>query len=184
MTKTILLAAVIVSAASGAAQAGGQAKSLGVGAEFGLNGETGGVSLNYDAGMYHFGGFLGFKDGFDGNDNSSNDTSVTLGGRFYWHVHRTAMSDFGIGGALGWFSAPGSVALNGTVGPRINRMYLEPGFQIRLFVAANVALSFSAGISLGFVDANGLSLGSPSVANPETGFGLVSGAAGVHYYFF
>lgn len=183
MNKIITFAAALAVAGTGRAYAGGQANSLGIGAEFGLDGETGGASVNYDAGLYHVGGFLGFKDGFDGNEDNSNDTSYTIGGRFYWHLHKTAMSDFGIGGGLGLFSAPG---VNGTPpgsGDRVYRFYVEPGFQIRLFVASNVALSFSAGFTLGFVDTEGVSFGAPSIGT-AAGFGAVNGSAGIHYYFF
>ena len=57
---------------------------------------------------------------------------------------------------------------------RDTSLFLEPGFQIRLFVASNVALSFNAGLVIGALDAPG-------------GFALtgnVTGGAGVHYYFF
>ncbi len=152
---------------AGTAFAGGSEGSIGVGAESQLNpflDELGlsGISVNYDMGQFHVGGFLGFNDD-DGPDN----TNIGLGGRFYYHLHSTAMSDFSIGGSVG-------VAFLGTAAdddPTI--VFIEPGFQIRAFVASNVALSFTGGMWLGAGDADGLAI-----------TGDLTGGAGVHYYFF
>jgi hypothetical protein len=176
MKKTITLAAMFVLAMAGSAKAGGQDGAIGVGAEFGLDGETGGVSVNYDGGKFHFGGFLGFIDG-----GGNNDTDYTLGARFYYHLHSTAMSDFGLGGAIGFFSQDGTGVM---MDQRDSRVYIEPGFQIRAFVTSNVALSFTAGITIGIVDAQGTSIGGPSLGGPGNGVSAVTGSAGVHYYFF
>ena len=162
MTKKTLLAMAFVAASAGTAAAGGSAGSLGVGAEYMLNGTLGGgPSLNYDTGAFHVGGYLTLVDG-EGDDN----TNFGIGGRFYYHLHSTAMSDFSIGGAIGLSSLD-------TPGDRTTELYIEPGVQIRAFVAANVALSFSVGLSIGAADAGGLSLEGQPV-----------GIAGVHYYFF
>ena len=53
------------------------------------------------------------------------------------------------------------------------RSYFEPGIQIRAFISNNVALSFTAGISFGLVDADGALLD-----------GQFNALGGVHYYFF
>jgi hypothetical protein len=163
MSKTSLLATMFVLAAAGVAHAGGQAGSVGLGAEYELNG-IGGVSLNYDAGQFHVGGFMGFRD-----PAGPNNTEFDLGGRFFFHVHKTAMADFGLGGNLGLASVPPGMGM----GNRATEVFIEPGFEIRLFVASNVALSFMAGISIGVVDASGSEI-----------TGQPTGAAGVHYYFF
>lgn len=165
MNKSSMFAAVFLLAVSSPAMAGGKEGSIGVGAEFGLNLETGGMSVNYDGGKFHFGGFLFFADG-----DGPNNTNYSLGGRFYYHIHSTAMSDFGIGGGLGFFSEDDP---DPTI-DRKDRMFLEPGFQIRLFLASNVALSFTGGISIGLIDASG----------GVTLTGQPTGIAGVHYYFF
>jgi hypothetical protein len=178
MKQTITLAAGLLLAAAGSASAGGTEGSIGVGAEFALNGETGGISVNYDAGKFHVGGFVGI---FDGGGN--NDTDYTLGGRFFYHVGKTAMSDFGIGGTLAFRSRDGQGPMNDQ---RDTHMYLEPSFQIRLFLASNVALSFTAGIVIGLVDAQdsyGISLGGPHVDGANNGVSVVTGSAGIHYYF-
>ena len=149
----------------GAASAGGSKGSIGVGGEAQINGNLGGLSANYDMGEFHVGGFLGFSD--DGGDD---DTDVAIGARFYYHVHSSAMADFGVGGSIGFGffgdRTPG-VDNNATV------MFLEPGLQIRAFVASNVALSFTGGLTLGLADAEGVAV----TAQPV-------GSAGVHYYFF
>jgi len=176
MTKTSL-AAVLVLALIGNAEAGGQSGSIGVGAEYGLalggtyagggGGTPGGTigiglaSMNYDGGDFHAGGFLGFTDGGD-----DDDTHYAIGGRFFYHMHSGSMSDFSLGGNLGMVSLDSAM-------DRATLLYLEPGFQIRLFPASNVALSFTAGLAIGLVDAEGFGIG-----------GQATGSAGVHYYFF
>lgn len=172
MTKTTLLAAVLVAGAAGVAHAGGSEGSIGVGAEYMIGGSSsvlsggaGGASLNYDAGKFHVGGFLGISDG-----EGANNTDISVGGRFFYHVASTAMSDFSVGGSIGLVSIDTRGMPNAD---RQNLLFIEPGFQIRAFVATNVALSFTGGISIGAVDAGGVLLG----AQP-------TGIAGVHYYFF
>ena len=174
--KRSLLVSLFVIASAGVAQAGGQSGSIGVGAEYQLTG-IGGPSVNYDAGKFHVGGFFGYFDPA-GADN----TLFEFGGRFYWHVHTTAMSDFGLGGGIGVASVPGGA-------PGANRttdLFLEPGFQIRVFIASNVALSFTGGLTIGTADASGVALTAQGIAGGTfgtTGLGL-NGGAGVHYYFF
>ena len=80
------------------------------------------------------------------------------------------MAEFGIGGGFGV----------GLVGDRMPGMdnnatlvFIEPGFQIRAFVASNVALSFTGGLTLGVADAEGVAVN-----------GQLNAVAGVHYYFF
>lgn len=160
-TTTIVLALAVTATT---ARAGGQADSLGVGAQFMMNGLAGGASVNYDLGKMHFGGFLGF---FDDGD----DTDYTVGGRFYYHVHHTGGADFGIGGQLGWFSDEEN-------DNRSTLLFAEPGIEIRAFVVPNVALSVNAGIIIGLSDADGT-----AVTGGQLGNG-VTGGAGLHYYFF
>jgi hypothetical protein len=157
--KNILLIATLVAASSGTALAGGLPGTIGVGAEFEIS-DLGGVSVNYDAGKFHLGGFLGF------NDPAGDDNDVfEIGGRFFYHIASTAMSDFSLGGGIGIQSA-------NTAGDRVTNLFLEPGFQIRAFIVSNVALSFTGGISIGTVDADGVQI-----------TGDFNGLAGVHYYF-
>lgn len=170
---TLVLAIAALAFGAGTASAGGSKGSIGVGAETslgtipivpGISFDLSGVSMNYDAGEFHVGGLLGFLDG--GGDD---DSLVAIGGRFYYHIHSTAMSDFGIGGnATMAFIGDGT---DTTDNPRV--LLLEPGLQLRAFIASNVALSFFGGVSLGLMDADGVVVD-----------GQVTGSAGFHYYFF
>ncbi len=165
MTKHTLLATCIVLATAGTASAGGSKGSIGIGFESQINGVLDGVSANYDMGEFHLGGFLAFSDA-----GGEDDTDINFGGRFYYHVHSTAMADFGIGGSFG-------VGIIGDRMPAIDEnatlVFIEPGFQIRAFVASNVALSFTGGLTLGVADAEGVAV-----------TGQLNAVAGVHYYFF
>ena len=132
MMKNCLLAIAVIVAAPGSAHAGGQAGAIGVGAEYQLSG-IGGASLSYDAGNFHVGGFLGIDD-----PPRPSNTSFEIGARGFFHMHKTAMSDFGLGGSFGLASIPDTM---GGMPNRLTAVFLEPSFQIRLFLAANVALS-------------------------------------------
>lgn len=179
MTKTSLLVAAVLAASAGVASAGGQAGSLGVGAEYQLSG-LGGGSVNYDAGQFHVGGFLGFFDPA-GPDN----TLFEIGARFYYHLHSTAMSDFGLGGGFGLASVPVGGGMNNN---RDTDVFLEPGFQIRVFLASNVALSFTGGLVIGLIDASNVAITAQGVGGSAVDFGagniVFNAGAGVHYYFF
>ena len=179
MTKnTLAMATLLLAASTGVAAAGGQAGTIGVGVESQLNGEAAGVSANYDGGKFHVGGFFGYADG-----PGPNNSDFALGGRFYYHVHSTAMSDFGLGIGIGIASIDGVDAAN-----RENRrldLFIEPGAQIRLFLAANVALSFTMGLVIATADADGVAFGGQGVSTLGTiGGSAPTALAGVHYYFF
>lgn len=162
MMKKLLVAsaATLLAATAGTASAGGPNDSIGVGVEAQING-AGGLSVNYQIPKMHFGAFLGIQDG--PNDD---DTAYQLGGRFFYHIHETGTSDFGVGGSLGFNEQPDGM------GGHANLVFIEPSFQIRAWVASNVALSFTGGIVIGASDANGVSVG-----------GQLDGFAGIHYYF-
>jgi len=144
------------------AMAGGSAGSIGVGGEFTLAG-MGGASVNYDAGMFHVGGFFSYRD-----NPGPSDTETDVGGRFYYHIHSTAMSDFSVGGQLGMQLLDFE---NNDDDATI--VEIDLGGQIRAFVASNVALSFGLGIGIFAADGEGLLV-----------TGDITGVAGVHYYFF
>jgi hypothetical protein len=164
--KTTFLAAMIVFASVGTARAGGQPNSIGVGAELQISG-LGGLSVNYDAGRFHAGGFFGYFD-----PQGPNNSTVDVGGRFFFHIASTATSDFSLGGSLGIENANDG----GTPNNRHTDVFLEPSFQIRAFIVSNVALSFTGGIVIGAADISELDLTSNTS-------GRVTGMAGVHYYF-
>jgi hypothetical protein len=176
MTKTSLFVAMLVVGVAGAAEAGGQAGSLGVGAEAQITG-VGGASVNYDAGDFHIGGFLGFHDPGDRDD----DTFV-FGGRFLYHVHQTTTSDFSVGGTVGLASENNPAPVD-----RETKLYIEPAIQIRAFITQNVALSFNVGVTIGVMDAENVDLGGQQVGTSANGEGAnlsLGAGAGVHYYFF
>jgi hypothetical protein len=171
MRKNLIsaIALALVAAAAGTASAGGQSGSLGVGAEVDVAG-VGGPSLNFDGGMFHVGGFLAFADdaALVGGGFGGNGTTLGVGGRFYYHLHSTAMSDFGVGGHLSvlTFNPEGD-------GESQTGIFITPGAQIRAFVASNVALSGGIGFVIAAGDAEGLKLD-----------GNLTGSFGFHYYFF
>jgi hypothetical protein len=180
MSKTPLIAALMLVGIAGAAEAGGQQASFGVGAEYLLSG-AGGASFNYDGGAFHAGGFLGFA---DEGDNS--DSVFQVGGRFFYHLHSTAMSDFGVGGNMG------VVSFTDMNNDRASAIFVEPGIQIRLFLASNVALSATTGLIIGVGDAEGVAVTGGVVGGNGLGIlgglgglGLaLGGGIGLHYYFF
>lgn len=166
--KTTLLAAMIVFASVGTARAGGQPNSIGVGAELQVSG-VGGLSINYDAGRFHAGGFFGYFDPAGGNNST-----VDVGGRFFFHVASTATSDFSLGGSLGLENANDANNPNN----RHTDVFIEPSFQIRAFIVSNVALSFTGGIVIGILNNDSRELDLTSNTS-----GRLTGMAGIHYYF-
>ncbi|MEO8842236.1 MAG: hypothetical protein ABI591_30905 [Kofleriaceae bacterium] len=158
---------MVVLGFAGAANAGGQAGSIGVGAEYQMSG-VGGLSVVYDAGLFHLGGMIGFDD-----PAGANNTVFQLAGEFYYHVHHSAFADFGLGGSLGFNSVP--VAAMG-MNQRNTDVYLEPGFQIRAFLSSNVALSATAGLVIGTVDDSRVAITGQNVG--------AAGGVGIHYYFY
>ena len=176
LTCTSIAAMLMLGAGAAAAQTadgtlgtgtgapGHSSGALGVGAETTLSGLSG-MSLSYDGGPWHAGGFLSFEDA-----PGDNNTDIGLGGRFFWHLHSTSRSDFSIGGNLGVLIDNEDDGADGTSS---TLMFLEPAVQIRAFIVDNVALSATAGISIGLADADGVILD-----------GQLTGSAGIHYYFF
>jgi hypothetical protein len=107
---------------------------------------------------------------------------LQVGGRFFYHLHSTAMSDFGLGGSLGIANAPDPAPMSND---SVTLVYVEPALQIRLFLAANVAVSASAGIVIGVADASGVAVTGQTITGGGAVSGLsFSGGAGIHYYFF
>jgi len=158
MMKHTFLTAILVSVPA-TAFAGGSAGSIGVGAEISTLGARD-LSVNSDAGAFHVGGAFGFEDDRPGGPQNN----FRVGGRFYYHLHATALADFGVGGEVHVEDAEGD---NNTA------IEIAGGFQIRSFISTNVALSFTGGFVIGTADSDGISISGTAV-----------GAAGFHYYFF
>jgi hypothetical protein len=161
ISSSVLLATLLVTTP---ALAGGSQGSIGVGADLPL---AGGVlpeaAIDYDAGAFHVGGGLGIQ-----NPPGGNNTEVDFSGHFYFHVASTSMSDFGVGGDV-LFQSTGNGPNNGST----TDVFLDPGAQIRAFVASNVALSLTIGMSIGVGDSSDFFFGARPV-----------GEAGFRYYFF
>jgi hypothetical protein len=157
--KQTLLASLLLLLIPATASAGGSAGSIGVGAELDTLG-NGDLSGNYDFGQFHVGAAFGFSDN-RGMDN------LRIGARAYYHLHSTALADFGLGGELH------IINIDGGGGGDATAVEIALGLQIRSFISTNVALSFNAGIVIGAADSQGFAVG-----------GVPLAGAGVHYYFF
>lgn len=168
--KTILFTSMCLLGSVAIAHAGGKEGTIGVGIESQLatTGVAGfdALSLNYDAGKFHVGGFIGYDDPAGGGN-----TFFEIGARFFYHVHTSPMSDFGVGGSIGIALDPFVDGMNNA--GHHDDVYIEPAFQFRAFITPNVALSFTGGLIIGTVDTSGVDFG-----------GNVEGLAGIHYYFF
>jgi hypothetical protein len=172
MQKTTLFAMSCLLGLTAIATAGGKEGSIGVGVESqvattgGFDAGLDALSMNFDAGKFHVGGYLGIAD-----PDGANNTLFGIGARFFYHIHASPMSDFGLGGSVGLLELP--------IDPGMmdhhyeTHVFIEPSFQIRAFITPNVALSFTGGIVIGAADAAGVDLG-----------GNLEGVAGIHYYFF
>ena len=151
--------------AAAPAFAGGSKGSIGVGVDLPLAaGVLPEVAVDFDAGAFHVGGGLGIE-----NPEGPNNTEVDVSGHFFFHVASSAMADFGVGGDVLFQSLGNGPGNNGTQ----TNVFLEPGAQIRAFIASNVALSLTLGMSIGVGDSSNFYFGS----RPE-------GEAGLRYYFF
>ncbi len=144
LTALALVLAVPALVASPAAA--NDSVGLGVGVESslavpdGLGAVSNGAAVTYQAGQFHVQGMLGF------HDNGS--TVVNLGGRFMWHMHSTATSDFSLGGGLGIINVDNA----GPGDDGSTFIALELGGQIRAFVTPNVSLNAMLGIAYLMVD--------------------------------
>ena len=165
MMKSTMIAAILLAAAT--AHAGGQAGSFGLGAEAELSGVEG-VSGSYDGGKFHATALFGLQT----DANGTNATEVDLAGLFFFHLHQTALADFGLGGGLDLASIPAN-GMAGMGTTRTTDVFLQPAFQIRVFIASNVALSLTAGVSIGLNNNTRSLVG-----------GQLQGGAGLTYYFF
>jgi hypothetical protein len=133
-----------------------------------LNGPFG-LSGAYDAGPWHVDSVLGLV-----KPASGIRASFHLGARFWYHLHSSANADFSVGGGLGYRRVGGT-------GTSSDGVWIEAGAQLRTFLASNVALSASLGLSVATIDFEAYGLGGQSVASSTLG-----GFAGVglHYYFY
>ena len=169
MIEDQLTCSALIAAASRVASAGGQPGSIGVGAEFQLNGTRRRV------------GELRRRrvprrrlPWLPRSATVADNTCSSIGGRFYYHVHSTAMSDFGLGGSLGILEPPaGGVAEQRSATPTVPRAGLPdprvPRGERRDSARPDRHLDRSSSMRQ-----------SASTDRPVR----PSPAAGIHYYFF
>ncbi|HEY0708326.1 MAG TPA: hypothetical protein VGG33_16085 [Polyangia bacterium] len=104
-----------------------------------------GLNLVFDGGMWHADAIAALS----GNGAST----ASLGAHGWFHVREGAMSDFSVGGGLGWFrynpEGPGEGA---------SGVGIDIGFMIRAFVTANVAVGATGGLQVLSGDFDGFSL--------------------------
>lgn len=157
---------------TGGNESSGTGSAIGVGMEtvltapFAANGAgftpAGAAALSWDAGQFRVDGLLYLLFVEDAT------TTFAVGGRFFYEMHSTSKADFSLGGGL----ALGFADSGGNRDADI-RVAMEGAFQIRLWLASNVAFNATAG--LGF-----------SVGDGSFIFGLqgqVTGNFGLMYYF-
>lgn len=153
---------------------GGEGKGFGLGMETVLTAPFapaltfspgGAATLSYDLGNFRVDGLLYLL--FVNNDGGADSTAFAIGGRAFYKMHSSSKADFSVGGglALGFLdTGPG----NGSF-----RVALDGAFQIRVWMANNVALNASAGIGFAVGD-------NPFVFALS---GQLTGAFGMIYYF-
>lgn len=122
-----------------------------------------GVSVAYDGGPWHAEGLLGIQ------KEPNIKAIIDLGGNFWFHLHKTANSDFSLGGGLGIAASGGTV------------FFLQAGGQIRAFLTSNIALSATLGLAFSLIDREAIGLGGQSIGTTTVG-GF--GGVGLHYYFY
>jgi hypothetical protein len=156
--------------ASGASSVRG--RGLGLGAVAMLNGTSGGlVTYGSWGGRFHIDGLAGLRRFNDGGDVVAD---FTLGGRFWYHLHSTAFSDFSIGGGLGFIYYDG----RGGGDSQID-VTMEVGGQIRAFIVPNVALLADVGFGAYFGNDDDILIGGQNIG----GGNFVHGTLGIAYFF-
>jgi hypothetical protein len=160
-SPSLLALAACLAVSSPAWADGTESTGLGVGVQSTLTGLSG-PSLTYQAPRFHVEGIVGFHD--DGV------TEIDLAGRFWFHVHSTAASDFSVGGGIGFESID--------FGPETDTdLHVEGGAQLRAFLASNVALSAALGLAIENGDDN-------DDEDIEFLAGQLVGGLGITYFFF
>jgi hypothetical protein len=128
--------------------------AIGVGGQLALSG-FGGLQLVYQSERYHIDGLISFFD--------AADTTVSIGGRFFWHAHRSERADFSLGAGLG---------LTHINDADLTVLHVEAVGQVRFFVAPAVAISMTMGVALQTLDGDVVGLGNDLL-----------GGAGFSYFF-
>jgi len=159
----------------------GHGRGFGVGAMTMLNGTSGAlVTWGSPGGGLHADGFFGLHRYSDGGNNT---TSVSVGARFWYHVHAASFADFSLGGGVGYvhwreYAGPGSAARND--------LSLEVGGQIRAFIVPNVALLADLGLGATFGNTDDIMIGGQAITDSGDRLGgpaFLTGTLGIAYFF-
>jgi hypothetical protein len=143
-----------------------------------LNGASGALATwGSPGGGFHVDGFFGLH-----HYSSPSTTGISLGGRFWYHVHAASFADFSLGGGLGfthWKEAGGPNP------PSHDELFLEVGSQMRAFIVPNVALLADVGLGAEFGDFDHIMIGGQSIGGSGEGYGgpFVAGTLGIAYFF-
>ena len=116
----------------------------------------GGLQLLYQTPKYHIDGLISFFD--------EADTTVSLGGRFFYHLRQSDKADISLGAGLGFSRVDDA---------DIDVLHFEAVSQIRVFLAPEVAISATFGLALQTLDGDSVGLGTDLL-----------GSAGITYFFF
>lgn len=153
----------------------GHGRGLGVGAVTMLNGTSGAlVTWGSRGGGFHIDGFFGLH-----HRSGPSTTSVSVGGRFWYHLHAASFADFSVGGGLGyahWREGAGP-------GSSRDDLSLEVGGQIRAFIVPNVALLADLGLGAVFGDSDRIMIGGQAITDSGQGGPFVTGTLGIAYFF-
>jgi hypothetical protein len=145
------------------AESGPLGTAFGVGIHGMLTGPFG-PAIVYNMTRFHIEGLLAFE--------SNGATELTVGGRFWFHVHQTSASTLSLGGGLAFSSLETEPIPPETRGEDQTVIHLEGGAQIRFFPVSNVAISASVGLGVLSGDADLFAL-----------TGQLTGGAGLTYFF-
>ncbi len=159
----------------------GHGRGFGVGAMTMLNGTSGALGTwGSPGGGFHVDGFFGLHRYPVAGGNT---TSISIGGRFWYHLHAASFADFSVGGGLGYTHwrtgvGPGSESRDD--------LSLEVGGQIRAFIVPNVALIADLGLGATFGNEDDIMIGGQAIiptGGQQGGGPFVDGTLGIAYFF-
>lgn len=128
---------------------------MGVGGQLALSG-FGGLQIMYQTDRYHIDGLISFFD--------AADTTISVGGRFFYHARKSDRADFSLGAGIG---------LTHVNDADLDILHVEAVGQIRFFVVPAVAISATMGVALQTLDGDVVGLGADLL-----------GGAGITYLFY
>jgi hypothetical protein len=177
MRTTLVSLLVLGTLATAANAQTAEGHGPGIGVEQDLGGLTGGTFV-WDGGSFRIDVLFGLAHlSIPGPD----ETDFGIGGRFWFVVHRMERADLGIGG--------GVAVVREEIGDQHEtNIHIEGGAQIRAFIAPNVALLASLGLTIvtadNFIINNSPVVGMTNNATGSVGVGgQLFGGFGLTYFF-